>query len=203
MAAGDGSTPKERLLDAVLEHLAVNGMQDTTLRGLAAWVGTSHRMLAYHFGSRRGLLVEVARTVERRQREAFAAMLADPEASPTEVMREMWHRFADSALDPHERLFFEIYARALRDPDGAEGFLPEAVEAWIPPVAELFVRLGFSRTEATPEARLAVAVSRGMLLDLLATGDRAAADAVLERYLARYESEGGARRASSSRTRRR
>jgi hypothetical protein len=30
-------------------------------------------------------------------------------------------------------------------------------------------------------------VCRGLLLDLLATGDRAAVDAALERYIAQYE----------------
>lgn len=185
MATG-GATARERLLDAVVAHVAAHGIQDATLRGLAAAVGSSHRMLRYHFGSRRELLVEVSRAVERRQREAFAAMLADPGASPGDVMRAMWERFADGALHDQERLFFEIYARALRDPGGAAGFLPEAVEAWLPPLTALFARLGFSEEEAAHEARLAVGVSRGMLLDLLATGDRAAVDAALERYLARY-----------------
>ena len=177
----------------MLEHAAVNGIQDTTLRGLAAAVGTSHRLLNYHFGSRRGLLVEVSRAVERQQREAFAAMLADPDASPLDVMRDMWNRVADAALDSHERLFFELYARALRDPGGAEGFLPEAVHAWIGPVADLFARLGFAADEARAEARLSLAVTRGLLLDLLATGDRAAVDAAAERYVARYahSSSGG------------
>lgn len=157
------------------------------MRGLAAAIGTSHRMLNYHFGSRDQLLVEVSRAVEREQREAFVAMLADEAASPITVMRDMWRRVADQSLHSQERLFFEIYARALRDPAGAHGFLPEVIEAWIPPVAQLFEQLDFDSGEALQEARLALAVSRGLLLDLLATGDRAAADASMERYIARYE----------------
>jgi AcrR family transcriptional regulator len=186
VSGADATTPRERLLGAVIDHVAAHGVQDTTLRGLAAAIGTSHRMLSYHFGSREGLLVEVSRTVERRQRAAFEAMLADAGASPLDVMRTMWHRFADAALHPHERLFFELYARALRDPGGAEGFLPEVIEAWLPPATALFARLGLDEATARTEARLAVAVSRGMLLDLLATGDRAAADAAMERYVARF-----------------
>ncbi|MGH2355731.1 MAG: hypothetical protein ACRDJN_29335, partial [Chloroflexota bacterium] len=42
---------------------------------------------------------------------------------------------------------------------------------------------------------LGVAVSRGLLLDLLATGDRAAVDAAAERYLAQYEALSEAARA--------
>ena len=31
-------------------------------------------------------------------------------SSPEETMRRMWHRVAEQALWPNERLFFEIYA---------------------------------------------------------------------------------------------
>jgi hypothetical protein len=39
---------------------------------------------------------------------------------------------------------------------------------------------------ARAESRLGVAVCRGLLLDLLATGDRAAVDAAFERYVCRH-----------------
>jgi AcrR family transcriptional regulator len=177
---------RQRLLEAVLEHLGEHGLRDTTLRGLASAVGSSHRMLSYHFGSRARLLTEVSRTVEERQRAWFASMLADERVAPLDLVRAMYERLADPALAPQERLFFELYARALQDGAEAEGFLPEAVEAWLAPATELFSRLGFSEAEARAEARLSLAVARGLLLDLLATGDRTAIDAAVDRYVARY-----------------
>ena len=65
--------PRDKLLSAVVEHFAEHGIGDTSLRGIAEAVGTSHRMLIYHFGSREGLLVEVTRTVEARQRSMMTA----------------------------------------------------------------------------------------------------------------------------------
>ena len=183
---GMASGPRERLLDALIDHLAEHGLRDTSLRGLAAAVGTSHRMLSYHFGTRSLLLTAVSREVERRQRAWFAEMLAQ-DTEPVQLMREMHRRISDPALHAPERLFFELYARALVDPAAVEGFLPEAVEAWIEPSSELFRRLGFGEDEARAEARLSLAVARGLLLDLLATGDRAAVDAAAERYVRRYE----------------
>ncbi len=59
-------SPKELLLSAVIEHFTRHGVDDQSLRHIAAGVGTSHRMLIYHFGSRDGLLVEVAQAVEAR-----------------------------------------------------------------------------------------------------------------------------------------
>lgn len=185
--AADPPTPKERLLEALLAHLGEHGVGDTSLRGLAAAVGTSHRMLGYHFGSRQNLLVEVSQAVERGQREAFAAMVADAETSPIDVMWSMYRRLVDTALRPQERLFFELYARALQEEPRADGFLGEVVEAWIAPLSELFARLGFDPSQATDEARLALAVSRGLLLDLLATEDATAVDAAMARFVRRYE----------------
>lgn len=186
MAAAAPTSPKERLLGQLVEHLGEHGLGDTSLRGLAAAIGSSHRMLSYHFGSRRGLLAEVSKAVEEQQREVFAAMLADPDSLPMEVMEAMYARLADPSLAPQERLFFELYARALQQEEEVSGFLPEVVEAWIAPLAELFERLGFKRAEAEAEARLALAVSRGLLLDLLATGDREAVDRAARAYFARY-----------------
>ena len=60
----------------------------------------------------------------------------------------MYRRISDPALHTQERLFFELYARALVDGAEVEGFLPEAVEAWIEPSSELFRRLGFDEHDA-------------------------------------------------------
>ena len=179
-----GLTPRERLLEGAMEHVAVNGVGDLSLRGLATALGTSHRMLSYHFGSREGLLIEVIRAVEAQQRAALEAMLADPDAgSPEETMRRMWQRVADPALWPNERLFFEVYAQALQGSPHALPLLDGIVDLWVEPIAALAVAAGRPEADARAEARLGVAVTRGLLLDLLATGDRAAVDAAMERYI--------------------
>lgn len=180
--------PKERLLDALIEHLAEHGLHDMSLRSLASAVGTSHRMLSYHFGSRAGVLVAVSLEVEARQREALAALQgAEPDLPPAEAMRRMWRQFADPALWPHERLFFALYVRALQGDPEAQPFLDGIVSAWTGPAAIALMELGYTAAEAAAEARLSVAVTRGLLLDLLATGDRAAVDVAMDRFARRYE----------------
>lgn len=186
MPAPAATSPRRRLLDALIEHLAERGLQDLSLRSLAAAVGTSHRMLSYHFGSRSGVLVAVSQEVEARQREALAAFAAQ-DLPPGEIFARMWAQFADPALWPHERLFFALYVRALEGDPDARPFLDGVVSAWLGPAEELLGRMGLTGPEAAAEARLSVAVSRGLLLDLLATGDRAAVDAAMARFLTRYE----------------
>lgn len=168
-------------MEGAVTHVAEHGVGDLTLRGLAAALGTSHRMLLYHFGSRDGLLVAIAAEVEQQQREALAGL--DVTGAPAEVVRAMWDRLSDPELWPFERLFFELYARALHGDPGARPFLEGIVEDWVAPLAALAVAAGSDPDRARAEARLGLAVFRGLLLDLLATGDREGVTAALERFI--------------------
>src|SRR3954447_24238688 len=92
------TTARERLLAGAMEHVAQHGVGDLTLRGLAAALGTSHRMLIYHFGSREGPLIEVIRATGGQRRAALAEMRLGGGAWTADTMRRMWHRLADPAL---------------------------------------------------------------------------------------------------------
>jgi AcrR family transcriptional regulator len=182
--ADTGAGPRERLLAGAIEHVSRHGVGEISLRQLAGALGTSHRMLLYHFGSREALLIEVIRSVEEQQRAALAQILEEEaDEPPAEIMRRMWARVADPALWPNERLFFEVYAQALQGSPHALPLLDGIVDGWVEPLAAL-VAPGRPEAEARAEARLGVAVVRGLLLDLLATGDREAVDAAMERYIA-------------------
>ncbi len=179
--------PKRRLLAATVEYLVANGAGDITLRKLAAALGTSHRMLIYHFGSKEGLLIEVVRTMEQRQRKLFAELELDPDASGPDIARQFWRRLTDPVMWPYERLFFEMYGRALQDDPCATPLLEGIVDSWLRPLTGWNRRQGIPPRAAHASARLGVAVARGLLLDLLATGDRAGVDAAMEQFIAMYE----------------
>jgi AcrR family transcriptional regulator len=179
------SQARDRLLDAAVHHALDAGIADLSLRQLAAAIGTSHRMLLYHFGSREGLLVAVTQAVEEQQRAA----LLDSGLGPQNARRS-WERLSDPTLWPQERLFFELYAYALRGRPGTEGFLDGIVESWVAPVAAALVEAGADERTARADARLAVAVVRGLLLDLLATGDRAGVTEAYERFLQHVSATG-------------
>jgi AcrR family transcriptional regulator len=179
--------PRARLLAAVLAHVAARGVSDLSLREVAAAIGTSHRMLIYHFGSREGLMVAIVQAVEAAQRVFLTELTADPGISQADAIRLMWRRLADPEYWPNERLFFEIYALALQGRPGTAGLLDDIVDAWVEPAADWAQARGLPVEAARADARLGVAVIRGLLLDLLATGDRAAVDAAVERYARLYE----------------
>jgi AcrR family transcriptional regulator len=176
------SQARQRLLDAAVQHALDAGIADLSLRELAEAIGTSHRMLIYHFGSREGLFVAVAQAVEQTQRElAFGSLTRNP----PEDARAFWKRISSPKLWPQERLFFELYVHALLGRPGTEGFLDDVVESWIGPIADAVVAQGGDRRTARADARLAVAVVRGLILDLLATGDSKGCTDAFDRYLAR------------------
>ncbi len=171
------SQARDRLLHAAVEHALEHGILDLSLREIAESIGTSHRMLIYHFGSREGLLVAVVREVDRRERERLGtASLSIVDA------RRRWDHLAHPSLRAQERLFFEIYVHALLGRPGTEGFLDEAVEGWIAPVRAVLVDAGIDEDNAEGLARLGLAVTRGLLLDLLATGDIAGTTRAFELF---------------------
>jgi AcrR family transcriptional regulator len=171
-----GATPKEALLAAVLDVALADGIADKSLRAIAEAAGTSHRMLIHHFGSKEALLVEVIRAVEARQRSALAALHGDP----AEVGPAFWAHLRSPELAAHERLFFEIYGQALRGRSWATPLLDGIVEDWAEPLAAAFATSGATFDRSRVLARLCVAVSRGLLLDVLATGDEVEVDAAMD-----------------------
>jgi AcrR family transcriptional regulator len=181
----EGSS-RERLLDSVIEHFSADGLSDQSLRRIAQAVGTSHRMLLYHFGSRDGLLAEVVRAVEARTRDRFAAISGGAGGDTEELVRRMWAYVADPALADFERLFFALYGRALQGDRSALPLLRQSLEAWFDANVALTTSAGIPPEVARAHARLGLAVTRGLLLDLLASGDRAGTDAALEVFARRY-----------------
>jgi len=171
------ASPRAKLLDAAIDHIAHHGGAERSLRALAADLGTSHRMLIYHFGSKEGLLTAVAREVEARQRAALAGL--DP--------AEFWRRLTDDDLRANERLFFQLYGQALGGTPGTTGLLDGVIDDWLGPIEALLARYGVPEADRAAHARLGLAVARGLLLDLVTTGDRAAVDAAMAHFLARYE----------------
>ncbi len=178
---------RQELIDEAIVYLEQNGIGDMSLRELAAGLGTSHRMLIHYFGSKEGLWVAIVHAVEARQRELLGGFLPDPSQPVGEAMRAWWKHISDPSLWPNARLFYELYGRALLDPVLADQFLDGIVEDWLGPATEINVAIGVPRPLARAHARAGIAVTRGLLLDLLATGDVVGVDAAMDAFIDVYE----------------
>jgi len=165
---------RRQLLDALIDAFADGGIGDRSLREVAEVVGTSHRMLLHHFGSRDELLLAIVTEVERRQ----MTVLPDAATQPTDAMATMWADVRRSEMRPFERLFFECYARGAQGEQPFARMLPGAVESWL---SEVDAKTGSSADPAF--VRLGLAVTRGLLLDLVATDDDEGVDAAAQAFI--------------------
>ena len=174
------SNARQDLLASVITWVGDHGIGDVSLRTLAEALGTSHRMLLFHFGSKEALWVEVVRAVEADQRAAMAAITTDESATIAEQMRSHWMGMLDPSLRNNIRLFFEVYADALRGRSYTKDFLDEVMSSWLPTVTAALQPV--SGSAASVDARLMLAVTRGLLLDLATTGDVESVDAAMQRF---------------------
>jgi AcrR family transcriptional regulator len=165
---------RRQLLEALIEEFASGGIGDRSLREVATAVGTSHRMLLHHFGSREELLLAIVQGVERRQMTLLPELPAGPAAS----FAAMWADVRRPELRHLERLFFECYARAAQGEKPFAGMVPGAVNDWLTEVEDL------AEGPFEPAmVRLGLAVVRGLLLDLVATNDEAGVDAAAQAFI--------------------
>ena len=185
---GRGRQPeiRERLLRACTDHALQHGLPDR-LEPLAVAAGTSNRMLIYHFGTRDGLLREILRQARRRQVEAFTDLLRlrDDEPYPATLGRA-WTAISGPQGAPYLRMF-----RPLHDAAGEPlwlGFRRTATTDWLEPLETGMRSIG------RPElATVALAVIRGLLMDLDATGDTDRVNRAFRAFLTTLPSSDGAR----------
>lgn len=176
--------PKEKLLQAALAFARKNGIGDVSLRQLAGELGTSHRMLIYHFKSKEGLLIEIIRGIEAGSLEVFAGINANPHLSANERIRMLWESITQPSRAGGDRLWVEVYGQALQGKPYAVAILDWIIHPWLEPLAKLSIDAGVPPAEAEADARLILGVLRGLHMDQLATGERERVNAAFERFLA-------------------
>ncbi|MGA2980848.1 MAG: TetR/AcrR family transcriptional regulator [Terriglobales bacterium] len=162
---------RERLRNRAVDYVLSHGVGDLALRPLAKALKTSARMLVYHFGSREGLMREILAGVREREDERIQAWFQAGRKPRTlsEFLSWLWRWMSAPRTRPAVRLLFELYALALRNPRDYPGVLEAPLAYWQKLTKKAGLRSEFEAAEAT----LLLAATRGLLLDLCATGDRA------------------------------
>ncbi len=177
------SPRREELLDRSYAYVLAHGMSGLSLRPLATAVGSSPRVLLFLFGSKHGLIREILARARAEEVDAVDRASGDL----LEVARATWGWLVAEEHRGLLRLWVESYAQSLVDPQGPwAGFAEQTVRDWLALLAR--AQPASERRSAAGERRrtLVLAVLRGALLDLLATGDVArttrAVDAALDAF---------------------
>jgi AcrR family transcriptional regulator len=169
---------RARLRDQAVDYVLSHGMGDLTLRPLARVLKTNARMLVYHFGSREGLMREILSCLREREDARIQAWFQRGEKPRTlpEFLSWYWKRLSAPRARPAVRLIFELYSLALRNPHDYPGVLEDPLAYW----QKLTEKAGIGSKADSVEPTLLLATTRGLLLDLCATGDRARVGRAME-----------------------
>ena len=169
---------RARLRDQAVDYVLSHGVGDLALRPLAKALKTNARMLVYHFGSREGLMRQILIGIRERGDARIQAWFQRGEKprTLTEFLRWYWKQMSAPKVRPGLRLIFELYALALRNPHEYPGVLEDPLAYW----QKLTEKAGIPSTLDNVEATLLLAATRGLLLDLCATGDRARVGRAME-----------------------
>ncbi|MGV9722373.1 TetR/AcrR family transcriptional regulator [Nocardia beijingensis] len=176
---------RDELLDAVVDYTVEHGLSELSWRPVAAGLGVSPTTLVHHFGTKEEMLQAV---LERLRRRMFAATSDAAGAHPdlAAAARAVWTRTSDPRRQAEFRLFFAVYGRALQAPQQFADFLDHVVTDWMASLRQTQAPDTDPET-ATRTATLVIATIRGLLLDLLATGDHDRVQDAAEYFLSTLE----------------
>lgn len=166
---------RDALLDSIGTYVERHGITTVTLETLAETLGISKARLEQFFHSKTELIVALIARNRIKLRTKFAKL--DASTLGTDGFRRaMWDFYVDTASA--SRLFFEVYGLALADEHYGE-FL-HGINDWLGLLKETLTRRGVPNDRAEAFATLTLAVYRGAMMDLLATGDRSRVNAAME-----------------------
>lgn len=193
-------TRKQELLDALIAYLVKHGLADLSLRPMAAGVGTSARLLIFHFGSKERLLIEVLAEMQGRLQRSFTTFLeATPGSRQAPLLQVFWDWATTGVNYDYHRLLYQLHILAAQNPKVYRRYLQHNSLTWLeliqPALPEIQQTPGF--------ATLYGAVFDGLFIELMSTGDRARVKAALQEFiqLARAHAgiDGSGRRAAPKR----
>ena len=164
---------RDELLDKIVDVFLADGVAGLSLRPLSDKVGSSARLLIYHFGSKEQLTAFALERVRDRITAAVGELLAVSHTESLEdFLRVFWKWAVKVTNQRYFRLLFEIDGLAMHESnvvpvhdriDGATG--------WLKLFEKRVENLADSASDRSGASTLIVAAINGLLHDYFATGD--------------------------------
>jgi AcrR family transcriptional regulator len=185
---------RQGLLDEVVAYLAEHGLASVSLRPIAKALGVSVNALVHHFGPKDDLVVAArARAAEVQAHIEERWLSRQPDLTEADLLRRWW-KWINASPANLAAVRLGIEAAAL---DATVSGLPGAVRAdqilrWRSNIEQRLVAEGMDPQHAAVEAPLVKAMFTGLVVDLLATGERRRLTTSLEAGVARLHPSVGA-----------
>ncbi|MGV9803765.1 TetR/AcrR family transcriptional regulator [Mycobacterium sp. NPDC003449] len=172
---------REKLVAQATEVLARTGVIDTSLRALAAEMGTSARMLVYYFGSKENLILAVMAGLQDQN-------VPEPKLYTTaEELRQWclddWHEITRGGQRARLRILEQVFGAACGQDSPYAAYTAETL-AQLTRNAQLRMEaIGMPPATAETRARLALAAIQGLVIDFFTTGDHDRVDDTYRRLV--------------------
>ncbi|MCW2764451.1 MAG: regulatory protein TetR [Nocardioides sp.] len=156
------------LLDLVTDHVLEHGLIGLTLRPLAAAIGTSDRMLIYHFGDRDSLVSAVVARATERAIVIVEGLPAAP--SVRSAVNRLWAAYRTEPLHSCLDIYCQAAASGLIGQEPYRSDARASNEQWAASLRDYFVRCGAPPRRVARIVTLVDSALYGFHLDL--TTDR-------------------------------
>src|SRR5204863_3943797 len=133
------------------------------LRPLAAALGTSDRMLLYHFDDKADLVATALRVSNDRSVRDIRALA--PSSDPRRAVHDLWAVLSTPEQARCQRLYVEAAALGVLGAEPFASVVGEANGVWLTALADQLVASGVRAADADRAARLVEAAFMGLQLD--------------------------------------
>jgi AcrR family transcriptional regulator len=164
---------RERILEAALEVMKAEGYAGTTLAKVAARAGESKALVAYHYGSKQGLVAAVARAVAEEITAEVLGQLGEVTGVESVVANTV--AGVERVLDGDVRvgrIYFDLAAVSVVDPE-VRRTIAEINEGWRGVLNERLGEAGLSPAKARVMTLLVIAGVQGLALERIERGKTA------------------------------
>lgn len=155
---------REELAEAATDYVLEHGLIGLSLRPLAAELGTSDRMLLYHFAGKDDLVATLLRVSNDRSVAEIRAL--PPARDVRAAVLQLWDAVTQPALVGCQRMYVEAAALGLFGQEPYASVVGAANTVWMAAVADHLVASGASRRRAARATALLDSAFSGFLLDL-------------------------------------
>lgn len=178
---------KSQLEDAALKYLLDHGVAQLSLRPLAAYLGTSPRMLMFYFKSKEGLLQDLLGELQRRMLVSFREMAHSGKgAKSAPLLKRFWAWATEKNNFPSVRLLYELNIIAAQNPAEYGGYLKKISAEWQATTLEFLS----DSIRTQPMGTLCIAVFDGLFIELMTTGDRARLTRAMDHFISMARKSG-------------
>jgi AcrR family transcriptional regulator len=177
------------LLEAVGEYVLENGVASLSLRRVGEAVGVSHVTLQHHFGTKEQLVGEIVEHLLERTLipRVYSGGTPEPGLDLPTRWRALWTHLTSPPGQRDIRLFVEVLGQSQFGGADYAPAVARSITHRLDLITANIVALGCPPEQARSYATLLLATLRGLVIELLATGERERLDEAFETYLANAE----------------